>query len=372
MAIAQLTRMLGVERKYNRLRTYLTTSEEFLREEILEFHFFQFNSGNAKYFLQNDQPLDVLIAQLPHYQVAMSVRSGDSMAIEKAKREYLKYLEFSWPSHGIETSPSNLEEKYDRFVDLVQKTEAAGKLNATVILTKIPGRQGYFVVDGNHRCSIAAALGLPVNAKVLGFPDAFDQYMRVDEFYGTNNKNLPYQSIYIDKAIVRHGRREDIYDRLASLPPELLRGKTVLDVGCNIGMNAIGAYKSGARKVVGLEVSGRIVNFATRFAILDQCYPNVEFRQFNVDSDQLNGVEQFDIAFMLSVHHHLKNPERLAYIAKNNVTQAVVFEGHPDTNLDDYANFLNTVAFSRIEKLADLATSVFKSELSRPLWVFYK
>ena len=105
--------------------------------------------------------------------------------------------------------------------------------------------------------------------------------MWVDEFYGSASKQMPYQSIYIDKNIVRNGRREDIYERLDLLPAGTLADKAVLDVGSNFGMNAIGAFKAGAREVTGLERSKWMTNFATRFSVLDGCYPRVQFRQFN-------------------------------------------------------------------------------------------
>ncbi len=364
--------MLQIKAKYDRFKIFLKKSEEFSPQESAQFRFFQFNAGNAKYFLEHTKKLDVRIAQLPHFSVAQQVLSKDRQEIEEAKSHYLDYLKSSWPALGLEVSPSRLEANYDRFVNLAEKIRKEGQTGGVVVLTRIPGLEGYFVVDGNHRCSITSALGLPVSAKILEFPLVFDRFMRVDEFYGTNNKGMPYQSIYLNKSIIRQGRRNDIYDRIALLPPELICEKSVLDVGCNLGMNAIGVLKSGAKKVVGLEVSQRIVNHATRFAVLDQSYPDVEFRQFNVDTDRLSDDEQFDVAFMLSVHNHLKNPDALIEIARNSVSRAVIFEGHPDTDLEEYRKFLDASNFSRIEKVADLATSAFNSKQSRSLWIFFK
>ncbi|MDB4582895.1 class I SAM-dependent methyltransferase, partial [Draconibacterium sp.] len=221
-------------------------------------------------------------------------------------------------------------------------------------------------------CAISSALGLSVQAHVLDFSEAYDRYMGVNAFYGTNNKNMPYQSVYVNRTVVRPGRRDDIYDRLGMLPSELLKQKSVLDVGCNIGMNAIGAIKSGASRVVGLEVSLEMANYATRFAIFDDCYKDVEFREFNVDEEILPASEMYDVAFMLSVHNHLQRPEALAKIAKNHVEHAVVFECHPDTELEDYKDFIDAGGFSKKEKISVLGTSVFDRSPTRPLWILYK
>ena len=114
------------------------------------------------------------------------------------------------------------------YIEIIAK---AGRLSSPAILTQIPGHEGFYVVDGNRRCAISSALGLQVQAHLLDFSEAYDRYMGVNAFYGTNNKNMPYQSVYVNRTVVRPGRRDDIYDRLGMLPSELLKQKTVLDVG---------------------------------------------------------------------------------------------------------------------------------------------
>ncbi len=372
LILKQINHMLNISLVRNQSKIFLKKPKQFSSKDVGKFLFFQFNSGNAKYFFHLDNKMDIRISDTPHYWVAKKSILDDDKGIEDAKNKYVEYLKSSWPSYGLDPSQAKLDAKYQKYLEFIDVTARAGKISTTILLTQIPGKQGYYVVDGNHTCSIASALDLPVQAKVLDFPLAFDQFMRVDEFYGMKNKNMPYQSVYIDKHIVRKGRRDDIYDRLDFLPDEILNQKTILDVGCNMGMNAIGAFKSGARKVVGLEVSKRMVNFATRFAVLDKCFPDVEFRQFDVDNDQLPNDEKYDVAFMLSIHHHLKNYHALVEIVRNNVVKAVIFEGHPNTKLSDYTNFLDAVQFSKIEKIADLSTSVFDRNFSRPLWILYK
>lgn len=343
----------------------------FSSEDAKTFLFFQFNSGNTKFFFNEYNKLKIQISDIPHYNVAQASLINGDKKIE-AKDKYLKYIKASWPSYELDTSRKKIEERYQNHLKLIKTIHTSGKLDEPIILTQIPGRSEHYVVDGNHRCSIAVALGLTVPTRVIDFPLAFDKFMHVDEFYGTSNKNMPYQSIYINRKVVRKGRRDDIYDRLDLIPQGMLKEKRILDVGCNIGMNAIGTFKQGAKEVVGLEISQKMVNFATRLAVFDNSYPNVDFRKFNVNTDRLPKEEKYDLAFMLSIHHHLKGYQDLARIAKENILESIIFEGHPNTEKNDYKDFLDAVQFSKIEQIGRLATSVFDRKPSRPLWILYK
>jgi hypothetical protein len=342
-------------------------------EESIKFFFFQFLFGNSQYFYQQNKNMNIRICETPHFDVAKQhVLHNDDKQIQKAKKKYIQYLKYSGLSYGYDTGEEHLNSKYQKCLELFDEISSSGKIDVPVILTQIPGLEGYYVVDGNHRCSIASALGLRVPANILDFQLIFDQFMQVDEFYGTGNKHLPYQSIYIKGNNVRNGRRTDIYERLDCLPKKILKQKTILDIGSNFGMNSITSFKFGAKRVLGLEISKKMVNFATRFAIFNGCYLDVQFKEFNLDKDHLPDDEKYDVAFIFSVHHHLKNPSSLSDIVKKNIVESVIFEGHPGTTLNDYQNFLDDIQFSKIEKIAELDMSVFDKEPKRPLWIFYK
>jgi len=372
MLSKELGRWLKRIRGGNKPVGWQERTQLFPADLIREFRFFQFNLGNVTYFVRHNSGMDVRMVDTPHFAFAKASRDPDSGAMRAAKSSYLEYLKASWPASGLDTGLEHRESKCQFFLDHITAIETAQQVGNPVLLTRIPGKPGLYVLDGNHRCAIAAALGLSVPAKVLDFTTAFDHFLRVDEFYGTGSKEMPYQSAYLNRQIVRQGRRDDIYERLDALPAGFLQGKTVVDVGCNIGMNAIGARKCGATKVLGLEVSKRMANYATRFAVFDGCYPSVSFLPFVANVDQLPAGERYDVAFMLSIHNHLEHPGNLAEIVRRNVVEAVVFEGHPKTRLGDYQGFLDAVQFSRIEKITDMATSVFDRTPSRPVWILYK
>jgi len=89
------------------------------------------------------------------------------------------------------------------------------------------------------------------------------------------------------------------------LPPDL-RGKTVLDVGCNAGFYSFEAKRRGAKRVLGVDGQRQHVRqglFARNVLDLD-----VEFRRLNVYELSPRSVGQFDITLALGLLYHLKHP----------------------------------------------------------------
>jgi tRNA (mo5U34)-methyltransferase len=89
------------------------------------------------------------------------------------------------------------------------------------------------------------------------------------------------------------------------LPPDL-RGKTVLDVGCNAGFYSFEAKRRGAKRVLGVDGQRQHVRqglFVRKVLGLD-----VEFRRLNVYELSPRWVGQFDITLALGLLYHLKHP----------------------------------------------------------------
>ena len=105
--------------------------------EVSDFRFFQFNAGNAQYFLNENSFPIIRICDTPHFAVANLSRSGDREKIAQAKSNYLEYLKFSWPSYDFEISPAALEEKYQRYLEHIEKVARAGELSEPVLITQI-------------------------------------------------------------------------------------------------------------------------------------------------------------------------------------------------------------------------------------------
>jgi tRNA (mo5U34)-methyltransferase len=87
--------------------------------------------------------------------------------------------------------------------------------------------------------------------------------------------------------------------------PDDLRGRTVLDVGCNGGFYSIEMKRRGADRVVGIDWDDRYLNQA-RFAA-DVSDVEIEFRRLSV-YDVASLGERFDIVLFLGVLYHLRHP----------------------------------------------------------------
>lgn len=87
--------------------------------------------------------------------------------------------------------------------------------------------------------------------------------------------------------------------------PADLRGKTVLDIGCNAGFYSMEMKRRGAARVVGIDFDPAYLaqaRFASEVTGLD-----IEFRELSVyDIGRLG--EKFDVVLFLGVLYHLRHP----------------------------------------------------------------
>jgi len=81
-----------------------------------------------------------------------------------------------------------------------------------------------------------------------------------------------------------------------------VKGKRVLDIGCNEGFFCIEAKKRGAIKVVGIDKNPKLIEKAKKRA------PDIDFR--TQDWDNLPN-EEFDVILLLSTLHYSKTKQKL-------------------------------------------------------------
>ena len=87
--------------------------------------------------------------------------------------------------------------------------------------------------------------------------------------------------------------------------PRDLRGRTVLDVGCNAGFFSLRMHERGASRVVGIDPDERYLRQA-RFAA-EIAGADIDFRRLTVYEVARLG-EQFDIVLFMGVLYHLRHP----------------------------------------------------------------
>jgi tRNA (mo5U34)-methyltransferase len=93
--------------------------------------------------------------------------------------------------------------------------------------------------------------------------------------------------------------------RFADALPADLRGRTVLDIGCNGGFYSLEMKRRGADRVLGIDWDERYLkqaHFAAEVSGLE-----IEFRQLSVyDVGRLR--ERFDVVLFMGVLYHLRHP----------------------------------------------------------------
>lgn len=95
------------------------------------------------------------------------------------------------------------------------------------------------------------------------------------------------------------------WHRFANKLPADLRGRSVLDIGCNAGFYSIEMKRRGASRVVGIDSDPRYLAQA-RFAA-EVTGVSIELQQMSV-YDLATWGERFDIVLFLGVLYHLRHP----------------------------------------------------------------
>lgn len=119
--------------------------------------------------------------------------------------------------------------------------------------------------------------------------------------------------------------------------PESFEGKTVLDLGCNLGRICIDAVNRGAKRAVGVDFSEKMIKTAKRFIKLrkkdfGEPMERVEFlvADLNDGLEKLKTIikdDKFDYVFALSIWG-VVNHEKLWEIINHYTKEACWFEGH--------------------------------------------
>jgi tRNA (mo5U34)-methyltransferase len=85
-----------------------------------------------------------------------------------------------------------------------------------------------------------------------------------------------------------------------------VRGKSVLDIGCNAGFYSIEMRRRGASRVLGIDSDGRYLDQA-RLASRTLGFDDIEFAKLDVYDVGAIG-ERFDLVIFMGVLYHLRHP----------------------------------------------------------------
>jgi len=96
------------------------------------------------------------------------------------------------------------------------------------------------------------------------------------------------------------------FERFAPHLPKSLKGKSVLDIGCNAGFYSIEMKRRGAERVLAMDFDDRYLDQA-KLASEVLGFDDIEFRKLDVYNVGAIG-EKFDLVIFMGVLYHLRHP----------------------------------------------------------------
>ena len=113
----------------------------------------------------------------------------------------------------------------------------------------------------------------------------------------------------------------------ASLRKVSFDGKTVLDVGCNLGVMSIWAKNAGAKSVTGIDCFNNFKLLADAYKFYTNT-KNVTFIEEKIVPENIDKFGKFDIVFYFAVSASLGFPDKLSDITN----ELLIYEGHDKEN----------------------------------------
>lgn len=135
-----------------------------------------------------------------------------------------------------------------------------------------------------------------------------------------------YQSIWFGGKEIVKGGRDDMRKRMNLIRKEDIKGKTVVDIGCNLGAASFWAIENGAKGCAGIDVVPEGIDLANKIA--EELKVNCEFKVVDFGVPQ---VKNGDVAFCFACHDDIakEDPKRQQVLLDNLKKYPVVyFETH--------------------------------------------
>ena len=153
---------------------------------------------------------------------------------------------------------------------------------------------------------------------------------------------------------------------------DVLDGKTILDLGSNMGGVLFQAQSFGPRMSVGVEYDAEKVDVSQRIAAFNGL-TSVSFMQRDIDRLNADDFDRsFDVVFCLAIEKHLQKPNRLYSLLSQLCSGVVFFEGNSSTDPDEVRRRLLDSGFSQVDYLGISDDDCVDLNNCRPLLVALK
>ncbi len=143
-----------------------------------------------------------------------------------------------------------------------------------------------------------------------------------------------YQSIWFGGEQIVKGGRDDMRKRMSLIRKEDIKGRVVVDIGCNLGAASFWAIENGAKACIGIDVVKEGIELANKIA--EELKVNC---QFSVASFDVPQVKNGDIAFCFACHDDIakEDPKRQQVLLDNLKKYPVIyFETHLKDSFDNW------------------------------------
>jgi SAM-dependent methyltransferase len=154
--------------------------------------------------------------------------------------------------------------------------------------------------------------------------------------------------------------------------PMQIEGKSVLDLGSNVGGILFALQPFAPSHCLGIEYDAEKVASAQKVAAYNGLH-NVEYRQGDIDHLQVGSVGgPFDVVLCLAVEKHIQDQTRLFRFLGEVTSETLFFEGNSTTNPEQVRSNLSSAGFRRINLLGMSDDDCIPDNNIRPLLVAWK
>lgn len=268
---------------------------------------------------------------------------------------------------------------YRTMADLFSKDQE--HFNEDPILVQYNRKGGYFrLKDGHHRAIFQYLSGVrhvPARMTVRDYEEwkHTDAVNQVTEVFSRHLRTLIYTPILNPHFMHLKSERDDVYPTRMDLIMEYLgsasvRGKRVIDIGCNIGFYARHFTRQGAI-VTGYEPMAEHYELARQLNVLERVHFDLKEERF----ERSSLTETYDIGLLLTVFYHVMDdlPAREAFLRKldQSVIGVLFWESGAEPEKEK-AILLRGTHFDRYKKLGDTEGTGKKREFGVFLKSSYK
>jgi 2-polyprenyl-3-methyl-5-hydroxy-6-metoxy-1,4-benzoquinol methylase len=168
-----------------------------------------------------------------------------------------------------------------------------------------------------------------------------ERILKAAKMANKKQRKIPYQTI----GTVKGTRNTDLRCKFMGLPNSF-KGKSVLDIGCNLGAMCYVAKDRGADRVVGIDKSSVLLD--TSSDIFSKHKYDISLINYDLNERgfepllEILGKEKFDYVFALSIYHHVSNRDVLWKIINHYCNDVCWFEGHKRNSKEEIQNALTS------------------------------